>query len=518
MRSASSRNAALPAIAAAAASFALLTWYYLKIRGAFFDDVFISLHIARNGADHRNWQYFILVDRAALLASSPLKILLLTIAAKITTVFGFTARSFANAKLMLVVYAPLAWLVWLPFWKKRIAAFCWVGTAYFLCSISLDAAVDFEGGLLFCWVATFALLLSEPDERLQELGWLIPLGFLIRPDVALPVLAAAVVLLGIRRWRRFGAALIPRSAMLVAIWCVLCWIMQVWPIPVTYWAKAALPKMVEEKFMIDVFLERLGMVTAGRLLENSAVATLTGALILISFLLATVHGSRARLAAFVTVVISGLMLVRAPSGFWWYYQNDAMMLLGVAIGLLARHRISEIISSSNLRAVAAFVMIFMATLLYGKSFSDGPIQWSLDAAYRGYVYRYLGTKAIGDGRYDLAGIGPVYIKNPELGLTSYFSGDKAWIWDSGGLAQPLLDPHVQNSPLRYFFPPPLRWPALTDAKTLAARYGKPLHIVDVWAMDDRNFVAARKECLYVIEEGAVCSNEFMNPAISQSAR
>jgi hypothetical protein len=511
MSSASSRNAVVAAFIAAAASFALLAWYYLKLRHAFFDDVFISLHIARNGADHRNWQYFMLVDRAALLASSPFKIVLLTIAAKLTTIAGFTARSFANAKLMLVVYAPLAWLVWLPFWKRNLAAFFWVGTAYFLCSLSMDAAVDFEGGLLFCWVATLALLLAEPGEHLKELGWVIPLGFLIRPDTAVPVLAATVVLLGTRLWRRFAVALIPRGVFLVALWGVLCWIMQVWPIPVTYWAKAALPKMVEEKFMIEVFLERLGRVTAERLIDSTALATLTGILILLFFLLAMVRDSRARLAAFVTIVISGLILLRAPAAFWWYYQNDALLLLGVAVGVLARHRITEILSTSNLRAAGAFVMIYMATLLLGRSFADGPIQWSVEPAHRGLAYMYLGTKALGDGSYDLAGIGKVFIKNPELGMTSYFSGDRAWIWDSGGLAQPLDEPNVQSSPLRYFFPPPLRWPALTDAKTLAARSGKPLHIVDVWAMEDRNFAAARQKCGYVIEEGAVCSNEFMNP-------
>jgi hypothetical protein len=253
-------------------------------------------------------------------------------------------------------------------------------------------------------------------------------------------------------------------------------------------------------------------------MDSTAAATLTGILILLFFLLAMVRDSRARLAAFVTIVISGLILLNAPSAFWWYYQNDALLLLGVAVGVLARHRVSEIVSTSNLRAASAFVVIYMATLLIGKSFSDGPIQWSIEPAHRGQAYIYLGTKALGDGSYDLAGIGKVFIKNPELGMTSYFSGDKAWIWDSGGLAQPLDEPHVQSSPLRYFFPPPLRWPALTDARILAARSGKPLHVVDVWAMEDRNFVAARQKCSYVIEEGAVCSNEFMNPPVGTPAR
>jgi hypothetical protein len=94
-------------------------------------------------------------------------------------------------------------------------------------------------------------------------------------------------------------------------------------------------------------------------------------------------------------------------------------------------------------------------------------------------------------------------------MTSYFSGDKAWLWDSGGLAQPLPDPLVQNSTLRHFFPERLRETALTDVKILASRAHKPLRVVDVWAMDDRDFAQARKKCRYVIEEGAVCSNDFL---------
>jgi hypothetical protein len=499
----------LTALTFCAASLALLTWYYLSLRSAFFDDVFISLHIARNGADHWTWQYFVLMNRPALLGSSPLKIFLLTIAAKITTILGFTGRTFFNAKLVLIVYAPLSWAIWYPFWKKRIAAFACIGAIYFTCALCLDAAVDFEGGLLFCWVATVALLVGEPENHVHKLGWAIPLGFLIRPDAAIPVVAATAVILGGRvLWRIFLAAL-ARGAALGIIWSVLCWLMHVWPIPVTYWVKAALPTLTEEKLMIEVFFERLGLVAASRLLNSSAAATLLGVVFVLSFVLVTVRDGRARLAGFAAVVTSGLLLLHVPSGFWWYYQNDIMVLIGVAMGLLARHRLSEVILTSGIRPVGAFVLAAMLTLLAGKAFVDGPTGWRMDAPSRGQAYAYIGSKAMGDGSYELAGIGNVFIKNPEIGMTSYFSGDKAWLWDSGGLAQPLPDPLVQNSTLRHFFPERLRETALTDVKILASRAHKPLRVVDVWAMDDRDFAKARKKCRYVIEEGAVCSNDFL---------
>jgi hypothetical protein len=133
----------------------------------------------------------------------------------------------------------------------------------------------------------------------------------------------------------------------------------------------------------------------------------------------------------------------------------------------------------------------------------------MDAPSRAQGYQYLAARAVGDGTYDLPGIGAVFIKNPEIGMTSYFSGDRAWIWDGAGLAQPLNDRKVTRSALRYFFPRRLRETAFTDGEQLAQRAGRPLRVVEVWAMEDRNFDAARKACRYVIEEGAICANDYM---------
>jgi hypothetical protein len=54
----------------------------------------------------------------------------------------------------------------------------------------------------------------------------------------------------------------------------------------------------------------------------------------------------------------------------------------------------------------------------------------------------------------------------------------------------------------------LRLDAVEDAQVLVNRAGQSLTVVDVWAMEDRDFDKARKVCKYVIVEGALCVNPF----------
>src|SRR6185295_18803446 len=98
----------------------------------------------------------------------------------------------------------------------------------------------------------------------------VPLGFLIRPDVAIPVLVAAATILRRGLLIPVAMATLKRGAALLLSWCALCWFMNVWPIPVTYWAKAALPMLVEEKRMIEVFVERLGWMIGYRFLPSAS--------------------------------------------------------------------------------------------------------------------------------------------------------------------------------------------------------------------------------------------------------
>lgn len=492
-------------------SFGLFAWYYLNLRYGFYDDVFIYLHTARNGADYATWQYFPLADRPALLASSPLKLVLLTAAAKTAGFLGYGERTLGNAKLSLVLYAPLGWAMWYPFWRYRKTRFLWLGTTYFVYSLGLDAVVDFEAGLLFTWVATLTALIVESRQPVGALAWVVPLGLFIRPDLAVLVVAVTTVVYKGSLLRQLFVASLTRGALILVCWVTLSFMMRVWPLPVTYWVKAAVPLAFEKQYMIEVLFERIGLQTASRILPSPAFATLLGVLILSGFGIATVRNGRTRLAALVALVVGGLLFSQMPANYWWYYQNLVMILLGVTVGILASSRWLGMLPDAQARWAAAFTVAVSATILAGRGFTDGPTNWRMDAPSFAQGYVYLASKAVGDGTYALPDIGAVFIKSPEIGMISFFSGPAAYIWDAAGLAQPLDADSMLRSPLRYLYPGSLREPAWQEASRLAARSGQPLRVLEVWAMPHRNFDDARRVCRYVIEEGRICANDYSQP-------
>jgi hypothetical protein len=106
-------------------------------------------------------------------------------------------------------------------------------------------------------------------------------------------------------------------------------------------------------------------------------------------------------------------------------------------------------------------------------------------------------------------LGDVIIKNPEIGMTAYFSANPTFQWDSAGLAQPIDIPAVMNSKLGLLYPNSIKLTALQDARELVDKRGRMTHVVEAWAMQDRKFDEARKKCQYVIESVALCVNDFM---------
>lgn len=500
------------ALVALIASMGLLSLFYLTSRQAFFDDVFIYLHIAKNGADFGTWQFFPTVDRPALLASSPLKITVLTIAAWLSNIVGFETRSLFNAKIILIIYSYLAWLIWLPFWRRNGAVFLWVGVVYFLAATALDAVVDFEGGLLFLWGVTMMVSLSENADDNRASAWLIPIGFMIRPDVVLPVAVALAIKMGKEKVVLLVKPVLLATTFLFVTWVFLSWAFDVWFLPVTYWTKSAAPTLFEQRYMLEVFFERIGQVIGGRLVRSSPVMAITvGLAISFGFLLSIISSKRDRVTAVAVLGVSLLLLSRAPSNFWWYYQNIFLLMFGIACGVSLRMscRVDILRNNAN-KGAAVFAISAFFLMLAGKAGSDGPLAFSFHSPSRAQGYQYLAERLVGQGIYDLEGVGRVIIKNPEMGITNYFGGEKSWIWDSAGLAQPLDDERVRKSLLKHLYPEKIHRPAIDDAKFLAEKQNLQFRVVEVWAMDDRDFEAARKKCHYVLEEAALCINKYIN--------
>ena len=487
-------------------SAALSAYFYLFVKDNLFDDVFIYANIAQNAVEHGTWRYFPFVPRDALLASSPLKVTLLTASYALIALFH-SARSVFTVNLTIFISGLLSILLFLPAWRKNLTMFLFLGGVFFISSLVYIASLDFEGGLLFLWLSTLLHLMQNPK---RGGGFLLSLyiliGIFIRPDCALIVYACLFVyVISSKRYDIFLNVRFVCSGVAIALaWLALAYSMGVYPLPVTYWGKASLPRLVENTAMIQHFIPRLGEKLLPRL-DNAAVTT-TFSLAIVC-LICGLSASRSRYAQFLlfpAVILTALLLIKLPSSFHWYYENFIFLGLAILFSNFAVARMPSDIVTKYSSALIAFTMVVPALMLTGVSSQRSP--WSFKSETRSQSYLYIARHATGHGTYNLPGLGEVLIKNPEIGITSYFSGKGGWIWDSASLAQPLDAPEVQQSKLQYLYPLALRQTALADAKWIAQKAGKPLPAYEVWAMDNRDFEDARKKCAYVNEEGALCAN------------
>lgn len=511
MRAMSPRLGNVLAWTALGAAALLAAYHYLVVKVSFFDDVFIYLHMARNAVESGTWQYFPIVDREALLASSPLKLVLLSIATALASLVGLGERSLDNAQFILLLTGLFGWLAFAPFWRGRMAVHALAGAVYALSATAFTASFDFEGGLLFLWILSLVLQFVRDDPEPRVLALLLPVGGLIRPDFALIVYAVLLAMVvtdaSVRqrllamRWAWLAAA--------PALWVVLALSLSVYPIPVTYWTKAAIPTLVEQESFLQKLFERVGLVLNAPGAVSPKTATMMGVLLMLLFVVVSLprvrHAAAVGIAA---VVVSVGLFGRMPASFWWYYENLVLVVLAV----LLANAVFERRPGFGLVRVASGVLIAVVLLMGAgsKALRDHPGIWSFgrDDAGRTKGYLFLAHHANGDGTYTLPEVGRVLVKNPEMGITAYFTGAGGWIWDGAGLAQPLDVPVVRRSRLRYAYPPSLRLDAGEDAQALVDRAGQALQVVEVWAMEDRDFEKARKACKYVIVEGALCVNPF----------
>ncbi|WP_028919453.1 hypothetical protein [Pseudoxanthomonas suwonensis] len=503
-------GAQLPAWIAFAAAFAFCAHYYFDLKKGFFDDVYIYLAIARNALDYGTWQYYPgPIEREALLASSPARIFVLAIAAAISKLLGYGDRSLYDAKVTLLISGLVTWAVFAPFWRNRMGAYAWIGAALSFLAVAMDTIFEFEGGLLLLWMATLAMLITDHQKNLRAIGWLLPIGPLIRPDLTLPILILIVIHLAAQQGRllpQIKAMIIP-VGVLATTWIVLCALLDVWPIPVTYWGKSAIPFLFENESMLSKLAERLGaslLLDFGLSPTGFAVAGWT-------CIVATLIGlglTRPRiswLAIAAMALVYALLFSRMPANFAWYYQN----LLSLVFGLVLGRAFATTPWTPQRIIAAASAAVLLGGIALGRVPNDGPGQWRTASQSRAQGYLSLAIASTERGTFYLPEIGEFILRNPEIGMISYYSKKPIFQWDSAGLAQPVDDPKVANSSMRHFYPKSLRRLAQADAQQIVDQVGRPLPVLSVWAMEDRNYDAARKACRWVIPHRALCINQDM---------
>jgi hypothetical protein len=425
--------------------------YYLHIKLSFFDDTFIYMHIARNAAYHGTWQYYPLVDRPALLASSPLQICILTIATFILKLIGLNSKSLFTVKVVMILDGCITYLIFAPVWRRDILKYIVIGVFYFYLAAVFDTVFEFEGGLLFLWSLSVMLLLSQRyRHRLKELCILLPLGVLIRPELAIIIYAVIFVSWYKQKiilWEMLRFLCIT-TLITAIVWVAVCILLHVYPIPVTWWAKSALPNLVSDQNLIQVVFQYIGSTLSWAVSLSAASRAAVGAVVIFYALVIMSADSKSRFSELlVVVVLSILLAMKLPSNFWWYYQNIIVLLMGlfIYIALFSDHNVKQRLYSS----VYVCGLLFLTAFPYRVS---PHLPWDFNATSRAQGYLYLASRIQPDGTYNLPGLGDVLIKGPEIGILAYFSGNAGWEWDSAGLAQTAVSLGALNSPLKWFYP------------------------------------------------------------------
>jgi hypothetical protein len=488
-------------------SVAYCAQYYLHLKIGFFDDTFIYLNISRNAVENGTWQYYPFnSDRTALLASSPLKISLLSATDFIVSGLLHGDRSVEYAKQLLLLNGIFSWILFLPFWRKHLTKYMLVGILYFYLATVFDSVFEFEGGLLLLWLISIFCIYLDKSINESLAPWIVPLGIFIRPDLSMIVYSALVYLKlsGVNRYK-FPLSNVTPWAFYILAWIFVSYLLHVYAIPITYWAKAAIP-VAGNEYLLDRLPERLGRELAFKIIQSNHVAHLIGWLTLIGALL--IASNKARTSPYLMVVTCSVFVVIAyalPGSFWWYYQNILLLIIGMIFSFSTQ--IGSGSQSPSLRLTSrAFLCGVLLLTIVGKSPNPGPSGWAFTNDSRAFSYQFISKYSTGRGTYDLPQVGEIILKNPEIGMISYFSGSNGFQWDSAGLAQPLAIPEVQNSVLRLAYPSILRLPVEAELAAIVRTRGIDLPVMEVWAMDDRNFSDARNKCRFVIEEGALCIN------------
>ncbi len=476
---------------------------YIHIKHSYFDDTFIYLHIAQNAVESGTWQYFPNTERPALLASSPLRIVALTVATLMTWPLSLGVRDLESAAWILPLSAIVTCFFFLPFWWRDHWRFLLLAIPYFFFAATFEAIAEFEAGLLYWWIVTITRNYVERVDT-QVAAFAAMIGVFIRPDVAIVVLIALSLAYSSRgeldrqRALRWCAA----AAGLAIAWIALCAVLGVWPLPTTYWTKGSLPNLFETSQMISFLSPRLGESAFGPWRQKAslnAAVSLVWLALLVS--IASQSSALAGRRLIVLLVVSVALLSRLPANYYWYYQN--MWIAGAAAAIMLCICSSQLWAARA--AMIAFVVLSLSVPLCGRLLRDSALLWNFEKPSRAQGYVAMAKTFDSAGTIELPGLGRGYLKNPEIGITAYFGGRNSWIRDSAGLAQP--HPDAQEGLLPLLFRNRLRKPPTADVQKLSnGRITFP--VFEAWALEDRD-PKAHLRCRYVVFDGSVCVSNIL---------
>jgi hypothetical protein len=485
-----------------AVALALLWTQYLDVKRSYYDDTFIYLHLAQNAIESGTWQYFPIVDRPALVASSPLRAIVVTVATALAWPITGGERSLQSAAIILPLSGIVTALLFLPFWWHDRRRYAVLLAPYALLAATLDAVVEFEAGLIYWWVATIIRDYAEQRES-RATAVAAALGPFVRPDIAIIGLLSLLLAHRSRndRMRPLLRGWFVATVALTAMWAAIALLFGVWPIPTTYWTKGALPNLFENAFMVSFFIERIGSVALN--VAPWGDRSLSNALGLLWLMLVVMIAAQSRaFTSWRLIALLGaatFLISRTPSNYWWYYQNALVAFVAVAVAAL-------VIRQTATRAASiALALSVLLVIVPSRALREPDNAWHFDKPSRAQGYQAMARTFASDGSIELPGLGRGYLNNPEIGITSYFGGHNAWIWDAGGLAQ--AHPDASRSALRHAYPKRLReLPQADLARLTQGRAELPLFTA--WATESRDpGYDSKGNCKHMVFDRAVCVSD-----------
>jgi hypothetical protein len=459
----------------------------------FLEDAFIYLNIAKNILDSGTAQFFLVSDNHSLLASSPLRLLILIPSMLIARIFTDLNLSIETARLTFFLSGILSSLIFIPFFRTQIKVWGYGFIFSGILSLSTETALQMEGLLLFWLLFSFFILVNNfglvNKNSLRQIGILVGLLFLTRPEYGL---IAFLVLLGVVAYQRNLSLF--RSYFIPVVICGVCWIiislfLHVWPIPTTYLTKIITAELnlfgptfnagFSEKFN-DYFLKDFHANT------SLILALCTSYLLVISWKNLLLH-----LSAFFIVVVA-LLISQGAGNYLWYYENFFIIFLAVGFFILVRYFFLKPAKQNLLPVIFSGIMLLM---FIKSSIVRNPLfAWDFMTISRAFSYQHINEKHIGNGLFKFDGLSPTYIKMVEIGIVSYFGDSSLWIYDTGGLAQAGTLKGTKDSFFSIFYPNSILMSSAEEYAKLCDLFLKSskentCHLHDAWAIYDSEEIA-----------------------------
>lgn len=477
---------------------------------AWLDDAFITLHVSGNVLEQGTARYFPIAENPSLLASSPLRMLVLVPSLAIARLVTDVPRSLEEAEVAFVLAGIVTCLLAGVFFRGRRQAWLAGCAGAALLCLATESALQMEG-LLLAWLA-WALLLNGARSSPARTGAIVGLALLARPEfglAAILVLGVAMLVQSRRNFLRFVAALCAVGA----VWIVVAAALGVWPVPTTILTKilsatnhvfrsppfgAVWPRSVR-----GMFLFRLGTdALAWPVLAVIAVALATS--------------GRRVVAGLVVWILALSALWTSPGNYPWYHENVAILLLVLAIaGLAGGTGRAGALHRARVMVLAGFVGMF----LLSSTGRDRPTPYGFEEGpRRGRIYRDVALHHVGQGLFQFPGGERTYLHVTEIGMIAWFAGGDVWLADHFGLAQLRNLDGARESAAAVLYPNAVMRDYVEEFDRVVRRAGPPTPWIQLSGVEIEPRLMFPERCSYRSPSGLYCVVPFYDGPIEDMSR